>query len=65
MRNDRHNEPLSDEELEFFLQYLRRFAQHDVDQFALLEVGDPEYPVYVTLSRALEPGIDRAAYRRP
>ncbi|MER6246888.1 hypothetical protein ACFYZI_19005 [Streptomyces griseorubiginosus] len=65
MRNDRHDEPLSEAELELFLQYLHRFAQHEVDQFALMEVGDPEYPVYVTLSRALEPGIHRAAYRRP
>ncbi|MEV2210949.1 hypothetical protein AB0H86_05510 [Streptomyces sp. NPDC050997] len=65
MRNDRHDEPLSDEELVLFLQYLHRFADHDVDQFALMEVGDAEYPCYVTISRALEPGIDRAVYRRP
>lgn len=30
-----------------------------------MEVGDPEYPVYVTLSRALEPGTERAAHHRP
>ncbi len=65
MRNDRHDEPLSGEELELFLQYLHRFVQHDVDQFALMEVGDPEYPCSVTLSRAPLPGTDRAAYRRP
>ncbi|MFF4588961.1 hypothetical protein [Streptomyces sp. NPDC001388] len=65
MRDDRRDEPLSDDELELFLQYLHRFAQHDVDQFALLEVGDPGRPCYVVLSRAPVPGTDRAAYRRP
>lgn len=65
MRNDRHDEPLSDEELELFLQYLHRFAAHEVDQFVLMEVGDPDYPCYIGLSRAPIPGVDRAAYRRP
>ncbi|WP_367325556.1 hypothetical protein [Streptomyces sp. HUAS ZL42] len=65
MRNDRHDEPLSAEELELFLQYLHRFANHDVDQFVLMEVGDPDHPCYMNLSRAPVPGTDRAPYRRP
>ncbi|MFF7388613.1 hypothetical protein ACFZAE_09205 [Streptomyces scabiei] len=68
MRNDRCDEPfspLSDHERELFFQYLHRFAHHDVDLFALLEAGDPEYPCYVTLTRTPPPGTDRAAYRRP
>ncbi|WP_326689740.1 MULTISPECIES: hypothetical protein [unclassified Streptomyces] len=65
MRNDRHDEPLSTDELELFLQYLHRFARHDVDLFALLEAGDPAYPCFVTLSRDPVPGIDPTAYRRP
>ena len=65
MRNDRHDEPLSDEELELFLQYLHRFANHEVDQFVLMEVGDPDYPCYMVLSRAPMQGVDLAAYRRP
>lgn len=65
MRNERHDEPLSGEELELFLQYLHRFARHDVDLFALLEVGDPADPRYVTLTSEPAPGVDRSAYRRP
>ncbi|MFI8850496.1 hypothetical protein [Streptomyces sp. 891-h] len=65
MRNDRHDEPLSAEELELFLQYLHRFARHDVDLSLLLEAGDPDHPCFVTLSRDPVPGIDQAAYRRP
>ncbi|GKQ39053.1 hypothetical protein [Streptomyces sp. A012304] len=65
MRNDRHDEPLSDEELELFLQYLHRFARHDVDLFTLMEVGNPEYPWYLSLARTPVPGTDPAAYRRP
>ncbi|WP_327684453.1 hypothetical protein [Streptomyces sp. NBC_00467] len=44
MRNERHDEPLSGDELELFLQYLHRFARHDLDLFDLLEVGDPCAP---------------------
>ncbi|WP_406321280.1 hypothetical protein [Streptomyces sp. NBC_01637] len=65
MRNERHEEPLSGEELELFLQYLHRFARHDIDLFALLEVGDPEHPVYVSFARKPEPGVAPSAYRRP
>ncbi|WEH16560.1 hypothetical protein [Streptomyces sp. VNUA24] len=65
MRNDRHDEPLTDAELELFVQYLHRFARHDVDLFALVEAGDPEYPCYVAMSRTPLPGTDPAAYRRP
>ncbi|WP_406350214.1 hypothetical protein [Streptomyces sp. NBC_00658] len=65
MRNDRHDEPLSNEELGLFLQYLHRFAQHNIDLFALMEVGDPEYPCYMALTRTSEPRTDPAAYRRP
>ncbi|MFH8517493.1 hypothetical protein ACH4CE_20825 [Streptomyces gelaticus] len=65
MRNERHEERLSDEELELFLQYLHRFPNHDLDLFALMEVGDPEHPAYVTFSRKPEHGVDASAYRRP
>ncbi|MEU8794338.1 hypothetical protein [Streptomyces sp. NPDC048643] len=65
MRNERHDEPLSDTELELFFQYLHRFAQHDVDLFALMEAGDPQYPCYVSLTRDPLPGTDADAYRRP
>ncbi|MFD4977715.1 hypothetical protein [Streptomyces sp. NPDC058424] len=65
MRNERHDERLSDAELELFLQYLHRFANHDLDLSALMQVGDPEYPAYVTLSRTPVEGVDPTAYRRP
>jgi len=65
MRNERHEERLSDEELELFLQYLHRFANHDLDLFALMEVGDPDHPAYVSFSRTPVPGTDASAYRRP
>ncbi|RPK46422.1 hypothetical protein EES39_13355 [Streptomyces sp. ADI92-24] len=44
VRNERHDEPLSGEELELLLQLLHRFARHELDLFALMEVGDPEHP---------------------
>jgi uncharacterized short protein YbdD (DUF466 family) len=65
MRNERHDEPLSAEELELFLQYLHRFARHDLDLCALMAVGDPEYPAYVSIRRDPEPGVEVSAYRRP
>ncbi|MET7988525.1 MULTISPECIES: hypothetical protein [unclassified Streptomyces] len=65
MRNERHDEPLSKAELELFLQYLHRFANHDLDLFALMQVGDSEDPVYVSFSRTPEVGVDPEAYRRP
>lgn len=65
MRNERHDEPLSDEELELFLQYLHRYAIHDLDQWLNLRVGPEEYPVYVTLNRAPAPETDPSAYSRP
>ncbi|MFF4569031.1 hypothetical protein [Streptomyces sp. NPDC001410] len=65
MRNERHDERLSGEELELFLQYLHRFANHDLDLFALMQVGDPECPAYVTFTREPEASVDRSAYRRP
>ncbi|MER5400900.1 hypothetical protein AB0M19_13125 [Streptomyces sp. NPDC051920] len=65
MRNERHDEALSKAELELFLQYLHRFANHDVDQFANMQVGDPEYPVYVSFSRKPWEGVDPEVYRRP
>jgi hypothetical protein len=46
-----HNERLSDEEFELFVQYLHRFANHDVDIFARVEAGYPEHPVYVFFGR--------------
>lgn len=65
MRNERHGERLSEEELELFLQYLHRFANHDLDLFALMQVGDPEHPAFVSFSREPEAGVARSAYRRP
>ncbi|MFE0375152.1 hypothetical protein ACFW1M_06110 [Streptomyces inhibens] len=65
MRDERHDEPLSSEEMELFLQYLHRFARHDVDLFALMEVGDPAHPCYLTLAREPVPGVDPSAYPRP
>ncbi len=66
MHNERHDERLSDEELGLFIQYMHRFANHYVDAFLNQEVGYPEYPVYVTFSRAPEPGIDvSSVHRRP
>ncbi|MFG3148962.1 hypothetical protein [Streptomyces sp. NPDC048243] len=65
MRNGRHDEPLSDVELELFFQYLHRFARHDIDLFALMEAGDPAHPCYVSLTRDPLPGTDPEAYRRP
>lgn len=65
MRNDRHDEPLSAGELELFLQYLHRFANHDIDLLVLMEVGDPDRPCYMSLSRTPAPGVDPAAHRRP
>ncbi|MEU9266188.1 hypothetical protein AB0E04_12140 [Streptomyces sp. NPDC048251] len=65
MRNERHDERLSDDELELFLQYLHRFANHDLDLFALMQVGDSEHPAYVSFSRRPEAGVDPSAYRRP
>ncbi len=65
MRGERHDEPLSGEELDFFFQYLHRYAIHDLDQWLNLRVGSEEFPAYVTLSRAPTPGADPAAYLRP
>lgn len=65
MRNERHDEPLSNDELELFLQYLHRYAVHDLDQWLNLRVGPEEFPVYVTLSRAPFPETDPSAYLRP
>ncbi|MFK4595556.1 hypothetical protein [Streptomyces pristinaespiralis] len=65
MRNERLDEPLSGEELELFLQYLNRFARHDLELFALWRVGDPERPAYLTFRRDPESGVDPSAYRRP
>ncbi|MFF0479028.1 hypothetical protein [Streptomyces sp. NPDC004284] len=45
MRDELLDERLSDEELGLFTQYLHRFANHDVDIFLNLEVGDPEHPI--------------------
>ncbi|MEV8451049.1 hypothetical protein AB0467_00225 [Streptomyces sp. NPDC052095] len=65
MHEERHDERLSGEELELFVQYLHRFANHEVDVFLDLEVGDPEYPVYVTFLRGEPPGRDASDFRRP
>ncbi|BAU83979.1 hypothetical protein SLA_3065 [Streptomyces laurentii] len=63
--DERHGLRLSDDELKPFVQYPHRYADHDPDLFALLEVGDPERPAYVSLRRDPEPGLDISAYRRP
>ncbi|KOX01418.1 MULTISPECIES: hypothetical protein [unclassified Streptomyces] len=65
MRNERHGVRLSREEMELFLQYLHRFANHDLDLFALMEVGAPENPAYVTFAREPVAGVDPSAYQRP
>ncbi|MFC8505712.1 hypothetical protein ACFU3J_31690 [Streptomyces sp. NPDC057411] len=65
MHNERHDEPLSDDELKLFTQYLHRYAIHDLDIFQLLEVGDLEFPVYVAFSRDYPPVGDASDYRRP
>ncbi|MFJ3782298.1 hypothetical protein [Streptomyces sp. NPDC090093] len=69
MGEKRLDERLSDEELELFVQYLHRFANHDVDISLNLEVGDPDSPVYVMFGRDYPPGRGRfglsAAVRGP
>ncbi|MFF5972294.1 hypothetical protein ACFY7C_12325 [Streptomyces sp. NPDC012769] len=65
MHNERLDEQLSDEEMALFVQYLHRFANHDVDVFLNLEAGDPEHPVYVMFGRDYPPVGDAADYRRP
>ncbi|MEV6404703.1 hypothetical protein AB0M58_17385 [Streptomyces bobili] len=65
MRNERHDERLSEAELELFVQYMHRFANHDLDIFTLMQVGDPEHPAYVSFARTPEAGIEPSAYRRP
>ncbi|WP_432062240.1 hypothetical protein [Streptomyces sp. S1] len=65
MGEKRLDERLSDEELELFVQYLHRFANHDVDIFLNLEVGDPDSPVYVMFGRDYPPVGDASDYRRP
>ncbi|MER7960013.1 hypothetical protein [Streptomyces sp. NPDC096030] len=59
------NERLSDEELALFVQYLHRFANHDVGVFLNLEVGHPEHPVYVAFGRDYPPVGEASDYRRP
>ncbi|MFC8295047.1 hypothetical protein ACFUJ0_18090 [Streptomyces sp. NPDC057242] len=65
MHNERHDERLSDKELELFVQYLHRFANHDVDISVRMEAGDPEHPVYVLFGRDYPPVGDAWEYRRP
>ncbi|MFE2554359.1 hypothetical protein ACFXGI_38510 [Streptomyces sp. NPDC059355] len=65
MRNERHDEPLSDDEMELFIQYLHRYTIHHLDQWLNLQVGPEDFPVYVTLSRMPEPDVDLSVYRRP
>ncbi|MFE5796430.1 hypothetical protein ACFQ8C_28160 [Streptomyces sp. NPDC056503] len=64
MHNERLDEPLSDEELKLFTQYLHRFANHDVDISLSMEVGHPEHPVYVVFGRDYPPVGDASDYRR-
>ncbi len=61
MRNERHDEPLSGEELEVFLQFLHRFARDELDLFALMEVGDAKHPAYVSFGRDPQPGVEPSA----
>ncbi|MCF3103220.1 hypothetical protein IPZ58_16775 [Streptomyces roseoverticillatus] len=65
MRHQRDDGPLSRQELEAFFHYLHRFCRHDLDLFATIEAGDPEYPAYVTITRDPAPGIAPDAYHRP
>ncbi|MEU3399131.1 hypothetical protein [Streptomyces filamentosus] len=65
MYEERLDEPLSGEELELFVQYLHRFANHDVDISVRMEAGYPEHPVYVLFGRDCPPVGDAADCRRP
>lgn len=65
VRNERHDGPPSEQELESFFQYLHRFCKHELDLFATIEAGDPDYPAFVTITRSPAPGVDQDAYRRP
>ncbi|MEU4999711.1 hypothetical protein [Streptomyces sp. NPDC021622] len=65
MDTSNQGEPLSEDELRLFVEYLHRFCKHDVDLFALLEAGDPEAPAFVTITRDPVAGVERSAYRRP
>ncbi|MBZ9595677.1 hypothetical protein K7B06_11265 [Streptomyces erythrochromogenes] len=65
MHNERHDERLSDDELKLFIQYMHRYANHDLDIFQLLEVGNPEFPVYVVFGRDYPPIGEASDYRRP
>ncbi|WP_329279764.1 hypothetical protein [Streptomyces sp. NBC_00691] len=65
MHDERIDERLSDEELELFVQYLHRFAHHEVDVFLNLEVGHPAYPVYVTFGQDYPPIGEASDCRRP
>lgn len=55
---------LSDGELEQLRMLMQRFCSHDLDQWEAWQLGTPDGPVYVTLSRALPTGVDAEAYQR-
>ncbi|MFE6788077.1 hypothetical protein ACFVFF_38115 [Streptomyces sp. NPDC057680] len=65
MYNERHDERLSGEELELFVQYLHRFANHDVDICLALEAGDADNPVYVMFGRDYPPVSDGGSQQSP
>ncbi|GGY66224.1 hypothetical protein [Streptomyces omiyaensis] len=62
MRDERLDEPLSDEELELFVPYPHRFAHHDVEEgsvgLVLERSGEEEWPGSLRLSWEWTSGTD-------
>ncbi|WP_269857972.1 hypothetical protein [Streptomyces sp. RPT161] len=58
---------LSDGELQTFWKLLQRVCDYEVDQWANWKVETQHGPVYVTVSRALPPGLvsDEAYFSLP
>ncbi|MBB4915553.1 hypothetical protein [Streptosporangium saharense] len=55
---------LSDTEFQTFLALLRRFVEHDLDQFELWRFETMYGSVHVNMSRAPLPGVAPDSYRR-
>jgi hypothetical protein len=43
---------------------IKRFGETELDQFALWRTDTESGPIYITISRALEPGATPDAYDR-
>ncbi|RJL32082.1 hypothetical protein [Bailinhaonella thermotolerans] len=54
--------PLSDHEFHTLVDLLRRYGEHDLDQFALWRLGTTYGEVYVSVSRSLIPGTSSQTY---